>query len=122
MAPNEYLLHIDFAAITKLDFTPLLADPKDFRPLLLVLCRPYLAANINKVACAESIGFILSSAVAAERKLRVIPIRKAGRLSNIKCNVAPQPFVGCAGESRGFEINKALIAQWDRFVLIDDLV
>ena len=122
MAPEDYLQHIDFAATTKLDFTPLFADPKVFRSLVLDLCRPFRAANINKVACPESIGFILGSAVAAELKLGLIPIRKAGKLPNIKRNVARQRFVDYTGESSGFEINKALIAQGDRILLVDDWV
>jgi hypothetical protein len=40
LAPENYLQHIDYAAATKLDFTPLFADPKVFRPLVLDLCRP----------------------------------------------------------------------------------
>ncbi len=67
-------------------------------------------------------GFILGSAVAAELKLSLIPIRTAGRLPNIKRNVARQSFVDYTGESSGFEINEALIARGDRFLLVDDWV
>jgi adenine phosphoribosyltransferase len=122
MAPDDYLQHIDFAATTKLDFTPLFTDPKVFRSLILDLCRPFRAANIDKVACPESMGFILGSAVAAELKLGLIPIRKAGKLPNIKRNVVRQRFVDYTGGASGFEVNKALIAQGDRILLIDDWV
>ena len=47
MAPEDYLQHIDFAATTKLDFTPLFADPKVFRSLVFDLCRPFSAANVS---------------------------------------------------------------------------
>jgi len=122
MAPDDYLQHIDFAATTKLDFTPLFTDPKVFRSLVLDLCRPFRAANIDKVACPESMGFILGAAVAAELKLGLIPIRKAGKLPNIKRNVARQRFVDYTGTASGFEVNKALIDPEDRILLVDDWV
>jgi adenine/guanine phosphoribosyltransferase-like PRPP-binding protein len=86
-----------------------LPTPRSFVLSCLICADPYRAANINKVACPESISFILGSAVAAELKLGLIPIRKAGKLPNIKRNVARQRFVDYTGESSCFEINKALV-------------
>ena len=122
MTPEDYLQHIDFAATTKLDFTPLFTEPKVFRSLVLDLCRPFRAATIDKVACPESMGFLLGSAVAAELKLGLVPIRKEGKLPNIKRNVARQRFVDYTGEASSFEINKAVLGQGERVLLIDDWV
>ena len=122
MAPEDYLQHIDFAATTKLDFTPPFNHPNVFRSLVLDLCRPFRATKIDKIACPESLGFILGAAVATELKLGLVPIRKAGRLPNIKRNVARQRFVDYTGELGGFEINKTLISPGDRILLVDDWV
>ena len=60
MTPEDYSHHIDFAATTKLDFTPLFTEPKVFRSLVLdSLRRPFRAA-IDKVACPESMGLFLA--------------------------------------------------------------
>ena len=118
MAPEDYLQHIDFAATTKLDFTPLFANPKVFRSLVLDLCRPFRAANINKVACPESIGFILGSAVAAELKLGLIPIRKAGKLPG---ELLEQSYALEYGEAR-LSIQASRQLNGRRVVLCDDLL
>ena len=52
----------------------------------------------------------------------LVPIRKAGKLPNIKRNVARQRFVDYTGEVGGFEINKTLISPGDRILLVDDWV
>lgn len=122
MNPEIYLEHIDFAATTKLDFTPLFVDPKVFRSLVLDLSRPYRDVPFDKVACPESLGFILGSAVAAELKKGLIPIRKAGRLPNIKSNIARQSFQDYTGKRNAFEVNKALLEPGNRVLLIDDWV
>lgn len=122
MSPETYLEHIDFAATTKLDFTPLFADPKVFRSLVLDLSRPHRNLSFDKVACPESLGFILGSAVAAELKKGLIPIRKAGKLPNIKTNIARHSFQDYTGQRSAFEVNKALVNPGDRILLIDDWV
>lgn len=122
MNPEIYLEHIDFAATTKLDFTPLFVDPKIFRSLVLDLSRPYRTLAFDKVACPESLGFILGTAVAAELKKGLIPIRKTGKLPNIKSNIARHSFRDYTGKRSAFEVNKALIKPGDRVLLIDDWV
>lgn len=122
MQPEQYLQHIDFQATKKLDFTPLFADPKVFRSLVLDLCRPHRDKAIDKIACPEALGFVLGSAVAAELKNGLILIRKAGRLPNIRQNVVSQSFTDYTNESNAFEVNKQLIKKGDRVLLIDDWV
>lgn len=122
MQPETYLTHIDFAATTKLDFTPLFNDPKVFRALVLDLCRPFRQLDFDKVACPESLGFILGSAVAMELKKGLVPIRKGGKLPNIKRNIARQSFQDYTELTNTFEINKSLINPGDRILLVDDWV
>ena len=122
MNPEKYLQHIDFAATTKLDFTPLFVDPKIFRSLVLDLSRPHRKLSFDKVACPESLGFILGSAVAAELKKGLIPIRKAGKLPNIRTNIARHGFQDYTGQRSAFEVNKALISPGERTLLVDDWV
>ena len=51
MQPEQYLQHIDFQATKKLDFTPLFADPKVFRSLVLDLCRPHRDSEVGANRC-----------------------------------------------------------------------
>ena len=86
MQPEQYLQHIDFQATKKLDFTPLFADPKVFRSLVLDLCRPHRDKAIDKIACPEA-GLCAGQRGCVELKKGLILIRKAGRLPNIRQNV-----------------------------------
>ena len=106
MQPEQYLQHIDFQATKKLDFTPLFADPKVFRSLVLDLCRLE----------------VLGAAVAVGLKKGLILIRKAGRLPNIRQNVVTQSFTDYTEERNAFEVNKKLIRKGVRVLLIDDWV
>ena len=117
MQPEQYLQHIDFQATKKLDFTPLFADPKVFRSLVLDLCRPHRDKAVDKVACPEALG----AAVAVELKKGLILIRKAGRLPNIR-HVVNQSFTDYTEERNAFEVNKKLIRKGVRVLLIDDWV
>ena len=122
MRPDQYLEHIDFRATKKLDFTPLFADPKVFRSLVLDLSRPYREVAFDKVACPEALGFVLGAAVAAELKKGLILIRKAGRLPNVRQNVAVHQVTDYTREKSTFEVNKQLVSRGDRVLLIDDWV
>ena len=59
MTPEDYLQHIDFAATTKLDFTPLFTEPKSFARWCSIMSS-LSCSVIDKVACPESMGFFLA--------------------------------------------------------------
>ena len=122
MNPEYYLEHIDFQATTKLDFTTLFRDPKVFRALILDLIKPFRHDDFNKIACPESLGFVLGSAAATELRKGLILIRKSGKLPNIQSNIARQTFTDYTDAKNSFEVNKALIEPGDRVLVIDDWV
>lgn len=120
MDPLYYLEHIDLKATAKPDFTTLFLDPDVFNNLTLDLSRPFLKDKIDKVACPEAIGFILGAAVARRMKKGLVPIRKANKLPTIRKRIVRQRFSDYTGKSSSFEMNRTLIKEGDRILLLDD--
>jgi adenine phosphoribosyltransferase len=120
MKPEYYLSHIDLKAMAKPDFSTLFLDPEVFNNLTLDLSRPFLKDAIDKVACPESMGFIFGAAVARRMKKGLVPIRKSGKLPTIKSRIVRQSFVDYTKQKNSFEMNKTLIQQGDRVLLVDD--
>ena len=110
MTPEDYLQHIDFAATTKLDFTPLFTEPKVFRSPVLDLCRPFVRRPSTKSPALSPWGFFLAPP-SQQSWVGLVPIRKAGKLPNIKRNVARQRFVDYTGEASSLRSTKPCLAK-----------
>ena len=120
MRAEDYLESIDFAATWKPDFSPLFENPRVFRALVLDLIRPFRGVEFDKIACPESMGFLLGAAVSAELKKGLIAVRKGGKLPNIKRNIVGQSFRDYSRQTLRFEVNKTLIKPGDKVLVIDD--
>lgn len=67
------------------DISPLLANPDAFAAVISALSD--LGDDIDYVAALDARGFILGSAVALQKKVGFIPIRKAGNFLTQLCHV-----------------------------------
>ena len=120
MDPLDYFQHIDLKAMVKPDFSTLFVDPAVFNHLVNDMAKPFLRDSIDKVACPESMGFIFGAGIARKLKKGLVPIRKSGKLPTIKNRIVRQSFVDYRREKGGFEMNKTLIDEGDRVLLVDD--
>lgn len=100
------------------DVTPLFANPIAFRQAVDQLDAAFADAKPAAVAAIESRGFILGGALAYNRGIKFIPIRKAGKLPHdtLKAEYALEYGQGV------LEIHRDAVAQGERVLLIDDLV
>jgi adenine phosphoribosyltransferase len=62
------------------DITPVLADPKLVREIVVALTNKYQDQKIDAIAGVEARGFIFGSILAHALNCRFIPVRKAGKL------------------------------------------
>lgn len=119
---SYYYGHLDLKAMAKPDFSTLFLDPVVFANLVKDLSSPFKGVEFNKVACPESMGFILGSAIAHKMKKGLVPIRKGGKLPTIKSHIVGHSFVDYTKEKNRFEMNKALVSEGDRVLLVDDWI
>lgn len=98
------------------DITPLLANGEAFSALTEALGKQEPTAKL--VAGIEARGFILAAAVAAEKKIGFIPIRKAGKLP---ASTFSQSY-GLEYGTDSIELHRDAIAPGDHVLLIDDVL
>ena len=100
------------------DINPIYKNPKIWKELMWPL--EQLISNIkpNYIAGIESRGFITASALAFTNEIGFIPIRKPGKLPG---KVFGINYKLEYGEDR-LEVQKDMIKQTDRIIIIDDLL
>jgi adenine phosphoribosyltransferase len=100
------------------DVTPLFGHPAAFREAVDQLDAAFPDRTITAVAAVESRGFILGGALAYNRKIKFVPVRKAGKLphATIKAEYALEYGSGV------LEVHADALSAGDRVLLIDDLI
>ena len=98
------------------DISPLLANPEAFAAVISALSD--LGDDIDYVAALDARGFILGSAVALQKKVGFIPIRKAGKLPHATLS---RSYSLEYGEDK-LEIHQDAMVAGSRVLLIDDVL
>ena len=98
------------------DISPLLANPAAFATVISVLSD--LGNDIDYVAALDARGFILGSAVALQKKVGFIPIRKAGKLPHATLS---RSYSLEYGEDK-LEIHQDAMVAGSRVLLVDDVL
>ena len=100
------------------DITTLLQDAHAFRHVVREMLHHFDGKKINKVASAESRGFIFGSILAYELHAGFVPLRKPGKL----------PYKSIRQEFQteystdAFEIHEDAIKPGDNVLIVDDLL
>ena len=98
------------------DISPLLANPEAFAAVISALSD--LGDDIDYVAALDARGFILGSAVALQKNVGFIPIRKAGKLPHATLS---RSYSLEYGEDK-LEIHQDAMVAGSRVLLIDDVL
>lgn len=100
------------------DITTLLQDHNSFRQAFDIFYQRYKDANISKVACVESRGFVFGAALALQLGAGFVPIRKKGKLPSKKIQ---QEYALEYGRD-SIEIHEDSIKPGERVLVHDDLL
>ena len=98
------------------DISPLLANPEAFAAVISALSD--LGDDIDYVAALDARGFILGSAVALQKNVGFIPIRKAGKLPHATLS---RSYSLEYGEDK-LEIHQDAMVAGSRVLLVDDVL
>ena len=120
---SYYKGHIDRRVRgNKVDLTPLCNSPAVLKHLVTDLARPFVGVQFEKVASPEALGFVLGSAVALKLGKGFIPIRTGGALPTLRRYVAQISFVDYTGTKKALEVNRSLVSEGDRILVVDDVI
>jgi adenine phosphoribosyltransferase len=100
------------------DITPLLRDGAAFRQSIHLFAERYRDSNVDTIVAIESRGFIFGAALAYELGLRLVPVRKPGKLP-AATYVAEYDLE--YGTNR-LEIHQDALHQGARVLVMDDLL
>ena len=98
------------------DISPLLANPEAFAAVISALSD--VGDDIDYVAALDARGFILGSAVALQKNVGFIPIRKAGKLPHATLS---RSYSLEYGEDK-LEIHQDAMVAGSRVLLVDDVL
>ena len=103
-----------------IDINPLLQNPAQFTAVIDALCA-FIGTNTDEktaIITPEARGFIFAAPVAYKVRLPLLLIRKKGKIPN-----APYAFhITNEYTSYDMEVDGDLLAQYDRFIYIDDIL
>ncbi len=100
------------------DITPLLQNGKVFNAAITAIARDFQDSSISQIACIESRGFIIGSALASKLGSGIIPIRKKGKLPYKVCSETYDLEYG----SDTLEMHADAIRPGERVLIADDVL
>ncbi len=100
------------------DITPLLQNGKVFNDAISTIAYGFQNSEISLVACIESRGFIIGTALASKLGCGVIPIRKKGKLPYKVCSETYELEYG----TDTLEMHADAIRPGQRVLIVDDVL
>jgi adenine phosphoribosyltransferase len=100
------------------DITPLLANPAGLAMAVEVMANPFRGMGVERVAGAESRGFIFGTAIAQALSAGFIPIRKPNKLPARTCGVEYELEYG----TDRLEVHADAVKPGQRVLMVDDLL
>jgi len=117
---KSYLKKIDTNTKgNRCDVTPLFLNHKDLTSLVDDLTLDFKDPHINYVACIDSLGFILGTAIAQKLGVGIIPIRKGGKLP---VNTDSKTFCDYTGTIKSLEIRQDISISGMRVLIVDEWI
>ncbi len=100
------------------DITPILKDRNAFKLVIDKMAKKFKKMKIDKVASAESRGFILGATLAYKLKAGFVPLRKPGKLPY---NTIKEEYSLEYGKD-AFEVHVDGIEKGDNVLIVDDVL
>ena len=100
------------------DITTLLLRPDLLREAVHALWEPFAASEVTQIAALEARGFVIGSALAVDRHLPLVLMRKPGKLPAARFGEEYHLEYGSAG----LEVHRDALAPGDRVLIVDDVL
>jgi len=100
------------------DITPLLNNYDTFSETVKLLSAPFKGKGITKVLGVESRGFLLSTPVALELGVGMVPVRKKGKLPRKTINASYALEYG----TDTLEMHEDALKRGDKVIIVDDVL
>jgi adenine phosphoribosyltransferase len=122
MSLERYLDRMGTDTVGRYDVTPLFADPDLFADLRVDLFGAVDFGAVSHIVGIDALGFALGGAVAAERDVGFVPVRKGGKLPYPPARLHRQTFTDYSGEQKRLELHREALTEGDRVLVVDDWV
>ena len=118
-APKSIRIIKDFPkkGIAFYDIATILANPKEFNKIVNKMTSEVKKMKANTIVGIDSRGFIFAAAVAYKLKLKLVMIRKKGKLPGKTFSTSYKLEYG----KNQLEIQKDMLQEKDKVVIIDDI-
>ena len=117
---KQYLRWIDTNTTgNRNDVTPLFAHHEDFNELVDDLVARVAGTPVDLVACIDSLGFILGTAIAQKLEVGILAVRKGGKLP---VETDQTEFRDYTGLTKQLEIRRDILTQGARVLSVDEWI
>jgi adenine phosphoribosyltransferase len=108
--------------MNRADSSTLFYNSKVFQNLVKDMANKVSNLQFDKIACIDSLGFILGGAMAFKLNKGIVLIRKKGKLPLKKSDLISVSFKDYNNKKASLELNKNLISPGNRILLVDNWI
>lgn len=119
---DTYLERMGTDTVGRYDVTPLFADSETFADLRADLTAAIEFDDITHVVGIDALGFVLGGAIATEREVGFVPVRKGGKLPYPDAELLQREFTDYSDESKTLELHPDRLGEGDRVLVVDEWV
>lgn len=104
------------------DVTPLFGDHETFAELRADLTADVDFGEVTHVVGIDALGFVLGGAIATEREVGFIPVRKGGKLPYPEADLLRREVTDYSGASKVLELHPDRLGESDSVLVVDEWV
>lgn len=119
---DAYLDRMGTDTVGRYDVTPLFADSETFAALRADLTAGVECEALTHVVGIDALGFVLGGAIAAEREVGLVPVRKGGKLPYPNEELLRRAFTDYSDEPKTLELHPDRLGEGDRVLVVDEWV
>lgn len=122
MEYDAYLERMGTDTVGRYDVTPLFEDRETFAELRADLTAGIGFEAITHVVGIDALGFVLGGAIATERDVGFVPVRKGGKLPYAEEDLRRREFTDYSDQSKTLELHPDRLGAGDRVLVVDEWV
>lgn len=108
--------------VGRYDVTPLFADRETFAELRADLTADVAFEDVTHIVGIDALGFVLGGAIATERDVGFVPVRKGGKLPYPEAELLRRAVTDYSGTSKVLELHPDRLGEDDSVLVVDEWV